>query len=123
MARIPGIDGLFAVLQGQTEALAALPTAVTALTGAVRQLGEVVGEARETLAAVHRLAVRMDALRRNGWKGFGPVPWSHEPNRGFLRALYALGRAAEAIGEVAEAERVLQFLDDSDPAARAQLGS
>ncbi|MGN6609869.1 MAG: DUF3151 domain-containing protein, partial [Jatrophihabitans sp.] len=27
----------------------------------------------------------LDQLRRNGWKGFGPVPWSHEPNRGFLR--------------------------------------
>ncbi len=62
MARIPGIDGLFAALQHQTDALAALPSAVTALTGAVRQLGEVVGEARETLAAVHRLAVRMDGV-------------------------------------------------------------
>ena len=29
----------------------------------------------------------LDALRRNGWKGFGPVPWSHEPNRGFLRCV------------------------------------
>ena len=62
MARIPGVDGLFAVLQAQTEALAALPGAVTALTGAVRHLGEVVGEARETLAAVHRVATRMDAV-------------------------------------------------------------
>ena len=62
MARIPGIDGMFAVLQAQTEALAQLPSAVGALTGAVRQLGDVVGEARETLAAVHRLAVRMDAM-------------------------------------------------------------
>ena len=62
MARIPGVDGLFAVLQAQTEALAALPSAVSSLTGAVRQLGEVVGEARETLSAVHRLALRMDAM-------------------------------------------------------------
>ncbi|MCW2680927.1 MAG: uncharacterized protein JWM62_2328 [Frankiales bacterium] len=62
MARIPGIDGVFAVLQSQTDALASLPAAVSALTGAVRQLGDVVGEARETLAAVHRLAVRMDSL-------------------------------------------------------------
>jgi hypothetical protein len=53
---------MFAVLQAQTEALAALPAAVASLTGAVRSLGEVVGEARETLAAVHRLAVRMDAM-------------------------------------------------------------
>ena len=36
----------------------------------------------------------LDALRRNGWKGHGPVPWSHEPNRGFLRCLAALASAA-----------------------------
>ncbi len=62
----------------------------------------------------------LDALRRNGWKGYGPVPWDHEPNRGFLRALGALGAAAAAIGEDDEAQRCAQFLRDSDPeAARA----
>lgn len=25
----------------------------------------------------------LDQLRRHGWKGFGPVPYSHQPNRGF----------------------------------------
>jgi hypothetical protein len=64
----------------------------------------------------------LDALRRAGWKGYGPVPWSHEPNRGFLRALHALGRAAAAIGEEPEAARIRQFLDDSDPAAAPALG-
>ena len=65
----------------------------------------------------------LDALRRNGWKGHGPVPWSHEPNRGFLRCLHALGRAAGAIGEADEAQRCRTFLDDSDPeAARALDG-
>ena len=59
----------------------------------------------------------LDALRRNGWKGHGPVPWSHEPNRGFLRSLRALGRAAQAIGESDEAERCASFLRDCDPAA------
>ena len=63
----------------------------------------------------------LDALRRAGWKGYGPVPWSHEPNRGFLRALHALGQAAGAIGEDDEAQRVRQFLADSDPAAVAAL--
>ncbi|ALU38614.1 hypothetical protein AS188_01340 [Kocuria flava] len=63
----------------------------------------------------------LDALRRHGWKGHGPVPFAHEPNRGFLRALAALGRAAAAIGELDEAERIQQFLDDSDPTAAAQL--
>ena len=41
----------------------------------------------------------LDQLRRAGWKGHGPIPWEHEPNRGFLRSLHALGRAAGAIGE------------------------
>jgi len=59
----------------------------------------------------------LDALRRAGWKGYGPVPWSHAPNRGFLRALDALGNAAGAIGEDGEAQRVRAFLADSDPAA------
>ena len=64
----------------------------------------------------------LDQLRRSGWKGFGPVPWSHEPNRGFLRALAALHRAASAIGETDEAERCRIFLAESDPAAAAALG-
>ncbi len=64
----------------------------------------------------------LDQLRRSGWKGFGPVPWSHEPNRGFLRALAALQKAAETIGEVDEAERCRVFLTDSDPEAAAALG-
>jgi hypothetical protein len=65
----------------------------------------------------------LDQLRRSGWKGHGPIPWSHEPNRGFLRCLYALGRAADAIGEIDEATRCAQFLRDSDPAAADALGA
>ena len=65
----------------------------------------------------------LDALRRNGWRGQGPVPWEHEPNRGFLRALHALGRAAAGIGEDDEAQRCAQFLRDSSPAAAQELGS
>ncbi|WP_433212249.1 DUF3151 domain-containing protein [Dactylosporangium sp. CS-047395] len=57
----------------------------------------------------------LDQLRRNGWRGAGPVPWAHEPNQGFLRALRALGQAAGAIGETDEAERCATFLRDSDP--------
>ena len=58
----------------------------------------------------------LDALRRNGWKGFGPVPWSHEPNQGFLRCVQALAAAAAAIGETSEAERCRTLLADCDPA-------
>ncbi len=64
----------------------------------------------------------LDQLRRNGWKGFGPVPYSHEPNRGFLRSVAALNRAATAIGELDEQTRTLDLLDDCDPAAAAPLG-
>jgi hypothetical protein len=64
----------------------------------------------------------LDLLRRNGWKGFGPVPWSHEPNRGFLRSVGALARAARAVGETAEYARCLDLLEDCDPRAAAELG-
>ncbi len=63
----------------------------------------------------------LDALRRAGWRGQGPIPWSHHPNRGFLRALAALARAAAAIGEADEAERCRTFLADSSPEASAEL--
>ena len=61
------------------------------------------------------------ALRRSGWRGQGPVPWEHQPNQGFLRALHALGQAAAAIGETDEAERCAQFLADASPTAAAEL--
>lgn len=62
VARIPRINGLFSVVRAPVEALAALPAAVASLTGAARGLGDVVIEARVTLTAVHRLAVRLDAM-------------------------------------------------------------
>lgn len=64
----------------------------------------------------------LDLLRRNGWKGFGPVPWSHEPNQGFLRSVGALAKAARAIGETDEYARCLDLLEDCDPRAAAELG-
>ena len=64
----------------------------------------------------------LDALRRSGWRGQGPVPWEHVPNRGFLRALAALSRAAAAIGESDEQERCATFLADCDPQAARELG-
>jgi len=59
----------------------------------------------------------LDLLRRNGWKGHGPVPWEHEPNRGFLRCLAVLADSARAIGESDEWERCSTFLRDSSPTA------
>lgn len=63
----------------------------------------------------------LDALRRAGWKGHGPIPWEHRANRGFLRCLAALARAAEAIKETDEASRCWEFLNDSSPEAYAEL--
>jgi len=65
----------------------------------------------------------LDQLRRAGWGGHGPIPWEHEPNQGFLRALHMLGVAAAAIGEDEEATRCQEFLADSSPAAVAALES
>lgn len=63
----------------------------------------------------------LDQLRRSGWKGYGPIPWEHEPNRGFLRSLHMLGVAAAAIGEDDEAERCREFLRNSSAAAAEAL--
>ncbi len=63
----------------------------------------------------------LDQLRRAGWRGHGPIPWEHEPNRGFLRTLNLLGAAAAAIGEDDEVIRISEFLHDSSPTAFATL--
>ena len=64
----------------------------------------------------------LDSLRAHGWKGHGAVPYAHEPNRGFLRCVAALARAADVIGETPEYARCLDLLDDCDPMARRELG-
>ncbi len=105
-----------------TEVAAAHPTSSLAwamLAERALAAGEPVAGYAYARTGYHR---GLDQLRRNGWKGVGPVPWAHEPNRGFLRALAALHRAAAAIGEADEAERTAMFLAESDPAAAAALG-
>lgn len=62
----------------------------------------------------------LDALRKAGWRGQGEVPWSHEPNRGFLCAVAALAYTAREIGEEDEAQRCAQLvIDSSEEGARA----
>ncbi len=63
----------------------------------------------------------LDLLRRNGWKGHGPVPWAHEANRGFLRALAVLADGSERLGDTGEAHRCREFLRESSPEAYAVL--
>ncbi|MCW2747241.1 MAG: hypothetical protein JWP10_383, partial [Nocardioidaceae bacterium] len=54
-------------------------------------------------------------------KGHGPVPWSHEPNQGFLRSLAVLGEASERLGDLEEAHRCREFLHESSPEAYQAL--
>ena len=61
----------------------------------------------------------LDRIRQAGWRGSGRVPWNHEPNRGFLRSVRGLGRAAETIGETPEAIRCRDFLAELAPDAES----
>ena len=63
----------------------------------------------------------LDLLRRNGWKGHGPVPWSHAPNRGFLRSLAVLAEASERLGDIEETHRCREFLHESSAQAYTEL--
>lgn len=57
----------------------------------------------------------LDRLRQAGWRGSGYVRWTHETNRGFLRALDGMRRTAAAIGERDEEQRCDEFLRQLDP--------
>jgi hypothetical protein len=121
--RLPDDPALHRLAAGEDPVLvaAAYPTssaAWAALAEAAMQRGATVEAYAYARTGYHR---GLDALRRAGWKGNGPVPWAHEPNRGFLRCVYALGQAAAAIGENAEATRCAQLLNDSDPQAATAL--
>jgi hypothetical protein len=89
-----------------------------ALADGAMERGEPVASYAFARTGYHR---GLDQLRRAGWRGTGPIPWEHQPNRGFLRSLHALGRAAAALGEQDEAERCRAFLADSSPQAAAEL--
>lgn len=82
------------------------------------EAGQVVASYAYARTGYHR---GLDSLRRAGWKGHGPIPWDHRANRGFLRCLAALARAAREINEKDEAERCQQFLQDSSAEAYAEL--
>jgi hypothetical protein len=97
-------------------ALAAIAAAHPAYLDCWARLAEVANDDVEAYAyarvGYHR---GLDALRAAGWRGSGYVRWSEPANRGFLRSLDALRRAALAIGEVDEAERCALFLRQLDP--------
>jgi len=64
----------------------------------------------------------LDLLRSSGWRPDREVHWTYESNRGFLRALFGLMRAAAAIGEGVEARRCREFLLQLDPSDPLQVG-
>ena len=107
-----GIPAAEVAAHHPTSSAAWAALAEAAVDSPERQLDDVVRAYAYARTGYHR---GLDALRRNGWKGYGPVPWSHEPNRGFLRCLTALARAAEAIEETDEQQRCTQLLRDCDP--------
>ena len=80
------------------------------------QLGQMARDETEAYAyfrvGYHR---GLDKLRQSGWRGSGYVRWTHETNRGFLRALDGLRTSAGHIGEAEEEARCAEFLAQLDP--------
>ena len=110
-------DALAAPPSERRAALAAVVAAHPRSLLAWSRLGQSARDDVEAYAAFrvgyHR---GLDTLRQNGWRGTGYVRWQHPSNRGFLRALHGLERAAARIGEDDEAERCALFLRQLDPA-------
>lgn len=111
---VPGVDAID-VVRRHPESPLAWATLATLAADAEEDPVTIYAYAR---VGYHR---SLDLLRRNGWKGHGPVPWEHEPNRGFLTCLALLALAARAIGEDAEWERCSLFLRDSSPTGYDEL--
>jgi Protein of unknown function (DUF3151) len=116
------------------DALAALDHALAAPAGARRDaVSDVVAHWPRFLDAWARLAALarddveayacarvgyhrgLDRLRQNGWRGSQYVRWEHTENRGFLRSVAGLQRAAAAIGDTDEAQRCELLLHQLEP--------
>jgi hypothetical protein len=112
-------DGSLEALKSQAPAEVArdYPTCLAAwasLGDAAFNSGDFVGAYAFYRVGYHR---GLDRIRQAGWRGKGRVPWSHDGNRGFLRALKGLGRAAGAIGEKEEEQRCTEFYEQLAPDA------
>lgn len=121
LAAEPEVRAALDDARGQREALEAVVIAHPSSSLAWAALAEALEQSASPLEfyAAARVGYHrgLDALRKAGWRGQGPVPWAHEPNRGVLRAFAALSRAAALIGEAGEPERLAELLNDSDPSA------
>lgn len=113
LAAAPGVEGALRVAADQPQCLAAWAgLGEDALTR-----GRPVEAYAYFRVGYHR---GLDRIRRAGWRGSGRVPWSHDGNRGFLRSLRGLSRAAKEIGELDEADRCADFLHQLAPDAPAE---
>jgi prophage DNA circulation protein len=131
MAKLPGIDGVFgsvmALLQAQTEALAALPATVTALSSAVRGLADtvqtmnrmvtridgIVTELEEPLKALAPGMTRMAAILDS--PGVDEIPATlQQVQADILPVLRTLADTHERVAVIAgSTERLMTFVDDT----------
>jgi hypothetical protein len=122
------LDALAAALAGpegeRRDAVSAVVRRWPRFLDAWARLGELARDDVEAYAC-HRVGYHrgLDTLRANGWRGSGYCRWTHETNRGFLRALDGLRGAAERIGEADEAARCAEFLLQLDPGWASRTSS
>jgi hypothetical protein len=116
-AALEALAGALAVpAASRREAVAAVVARWPGFLDAWARLGDLARDDVEAYAC-YRVAYHrgLDRLRKAGWRGSGYVRWAHPENRGFLRALEGLRRAAAALGETPEAERTAGFRRQLDP--------
>jgi hypothetical protein len=109
-------DALETPTAARRDALAAVVARWPGYLDGWARLGDAARDDVEAYAA-YRVGYHrgLERLRAAGWRGSGYVRWRHETNRGFLRSLAGLRRAAAALGETAEVERTTAFLTQLDP--------
>ncbi|HUQ62458.1 MAG TPA: DUF3151 family protein [Acidimicrobiales bacterium] len=116
-------DAMAAPLEGRRDAVSSVVARWPRNLEAWATLGDLARDEVEAYACFrvgyHR---GLDRLRQSGWRGSGYVRWSHETNRGFLRSLKGLERAAGDIGESDEEERCAEFVRQLDPSWNGQAG-
>lgn len=109
-------DALGAPIDDRKSAVANVVMTWPRFLDAWAHLGELTNDPVESYAyfriGYHR---GLDKLRASGWRGRGFVRWSTETNRGFLRTLSGLRKAAARISEEDEVTRIGEFLDQLDP--------
>ncbi len=128
------VGGILSVLQAQTEALAALPGAVQALSAAVKNLAEATAGAKDTIITLNRMINRVDAIvteLEEPLKALAPgmtrmakvlddpiiglVPETMaQIQRDILPVLRTLADTHERVAFIAgSTERIMSFIDDT----------